>query len=173
MTDWTIEQFENAVKEVIEEKLDKEKTARETLEKLKEDLFSACKKFVNDTEEYWNAYCELMTKKISYSCQPTSSERFDIKSIGALLISRRNGEVHFVVNQRIHDWNPVISLNVVIKGDEEWNSVTLLNVVIKGDEVASKFNDSLTDKDLETLCKVIGNLKNNYLDRLVNSLKED
>lgn len=157
MTDWTIEQFENAVKEAIEEKLDKEKTARETLEKLKKDLLSACKKFVNDTEEYWNAYCELMTKKISYSCQPTSSERFDIKSIGALLISRRNGEVHFVVNQRIH----------------EWNSVTLLNVIIKGDEVASKFNDSLTVKDLETLCKVIGNLKNNYLDRLVNSLKED
>lgn len=157
MTDWTIEQFENAVKEVIEEKLDKEKTARETHEKLKEDLLSACKKFVNDTEEYWNAYCNLMTQKISYSCQPTSSERFDIESIGALLISRRNGEVHFVVNQRIH----------------EWNSVTLLNVVIKGDEVASKFNDSLTNKDLETLCKVIGNLKNNYLDRLVNSLKED
>lgn len=157
MTDWTIEQFENAVKEAIEEKLDKEKTARETLKKLKEDLLSACKKFVNDTEEYWNAYCELMTKKISYSCQPTSSERFDIKSIGALNISRRNGEVHFVVNQRIH----------------EWNSVTLLNVIIKGNEVASKFNDSLTDKDLETLCKVIGNLKNNYLDRLVNSLKED
>lgn len=157
MTDWTIEQFENAVKEAIEEKLDKEKTARETLEKLKKDLLSACKKFVNDTEEYWNAYCELMTKKISYSCQPTSSERFDIKSRGALLISRRNGEVHFVINQRIH----------------EWNSVTLLNVIIKGDEVASKFNDSLTDKDLETLCKVIGNLKNNYLDRLVNSLKED
>ena len=151
MTDWTIKQFENAVKEAIEEKLDKEKTARETLEKLKKDLLSACKKFVNDTEEYWNAYCELMTKKISYSCQPTSSERFDIKSIGAFLISRRNGEVHFVVNQR----------------------VTLLNVIIKGDEVASKFNDSLTDKDLETLCKVIGNLKNNYLDRLVNSLKED
>lgn len=157
MTDWTIEQFENAVKEAIEEKLDKEKTARETLKKLKEDLLSACKKFVNDTEEYWNTYCNLMTKKISYSCQPTSSERFDIKSIGALLISRRNGEVHFVVNQRIH----------------EWNSVTLLNIIIKGDEVASKFNDSLTDKDLETLCKVIGNLKNNYLDRLVNSLKED
>lgn len=157
MTDWTIEQFENAVKEAIEEKLDKEKTARETFEKLKKDLLSACKKFVNDTEEYWNAYCELMTKKISYSCQPTSSERFDIKSIGALLISRRNGEVHFVINQRIH----------------EWNSVTLLNVIIKGDEVASKFNDSLTVKDLETLCKVIGNLKNNYLDRLVNSLKED
>lgn len=157
MTDWTIEQFENAVKEAIEEKLDKEKTARETLKKLKEDLLSACKKFVNDTEEYWNAYCELMTKKISYSCQPTSSEKFDINSIGALNISRRNGEVHFVVNQRIH----------------EWNSVTLLNVVIKGDEMASEFNDSLTDKDLETLCKVIGNLKNNYLDRLVNSLKED
>lgn len=157
MTDWTIEQFENAVKEAIEEKLDKEKTARETLEKLKKDLLSACKKFVNDTEEYWNAYCELMTKKISYSCQPTSSERFDIHSRGTLLISRRNGEVHFVINQRIH----------------EWNSVTLLNVIIKGDEVASKFNDSLTAQDLETLCKVIGNLKNNYLDRLVNSLKED
>lgn len=157
MTDWTIEQFENAVKEVIEEKLDKEKTARETHEKLKEDLLSACKKFVNDTEEYWSTYCELMTKKISYSCQPTSSERFDIKSIGALLISRRNGEVHFVVNQRIH----------------ECNSVTLLNVVIKGDSVASEFNDSLTDKDLETLCKVIGNFKNNYLDRLVSSLKKD
>lgn len=156
MTDWTIEQFENAVKEVIEEKLDKEKTARETHEKLKEDLLSACKKFVNDTEEYWNAYCNLMTQKISYSCQPTSSERFDI-SRGTLLISRRNGEVHFVVNQRIH----------------EWNSVTLLNVVIKGDKMASEFNDSLTDKDLETLCKVIGNLKNNYLDRLVNSLKKD
>lgn len=157
MIDWTIEQFENAVKEAIEEKLDKEKTARETLEKLKKDLLSACKKFANDTEEYWNAYCELMTKKISYSCQPTSSERFDIKPIGALLISRRNGEVHFVVNQRIH----------------EWNSVTLLNVVIKGDEVTSEFNDNLTDKDLETLCKIIGNFKNNYLDRLVNSLKED
>lgn len=157
MTDWTIEQFENAVKEAIEEKLDKEKTARETLEKLKKDLLSACKKFVNDTEEYWSTYCELMTKKISYSCQPTSSERFDIKSIGALLISRRNGEVHFVVNQRIH----------------ECNSVTLLNVVIKGDSAASEFNDNLTAKDLETLCKVIGNLKNNYLDRLVNSLKED
>ena len=157
MTYWTIEQFENAVKEAIEEKLDKEKTARETLEKLKKDLFSACKKFVNDTEEYWNAYCELMTKKISYSCQPTSSERFDIKSIGALLISRRNGEVRFVVNQRIH----------------EWNSVTLLNVVIKGDSVASEFNDRLTAQDLETLCKVIGSLKNNYLDRLVSSLKKD
>ena len=38
MTDWTIEQFENAVTEAIEEKLDKEKIARETLEKLKEDL---------------------------------------------------------------------------------------------------------------------------------------
>lgn len=157
MTDWTIEQFENAVKETIEEKLDKEKTARETLEKLKKDLLSACKKFVNDTEEYWSTYCELMTKKISYSCQPTSSERFDIESIGALNISRRNGEVHFVVNQRIH----------------ECNSVTLLNVVIKGDSVASEFNDSLTAQDLETLCKVIGNFKNNYLDRLVNSLKED
>lgn len=157
MTDWTIEQFENAVKEVIEEKLDKEKTARETLEKLKKDLLSACKKFVNDTEEYWNAYCNLMTQKISYSCQPTSFERFDINSIGALLISRRNEVVHFVVNQRIH----------------EWNSVTLLNVVIEGDKVTSEFNDSLTDKDLETLCKVIGNLKNNYLDRLVNSLKKD
>lgn len=157
MNDWTIEQFENAVKEAIEEKLDKEKTARETLKKLKEDLLLACKKFVNDTEEYWNAYCELMTKKISYSCQPTSSERFDIHSRGALLISRRNGEVHFVINQRIH----------------EWNSVTLLNVVIKGDEVTSEFNDSLTAQDLEILCKVIDNLKNNYLDRLVNSLKED
>ena len=157
MTYWTIEQFKNAVKEAIEEKLDKEKTARETLEKLKKDLLSACKKFVNDTEEYWNAYCELMTKKISYSCQPTSSERFDIKSIRALLISRRNGEVHFVVNQRIH----------------EWNSVTLLNVVIKGDSVASEFNDRLTAQDLETLCKVIGSLKNNYLDRLVSSLKKD
>lgn len=157
MTDWTIEQFENAVKEAIEEKLNKEKTARETLEKLKKDLLSACKKFVNDTEEYWSTYCELMTKKISYSCQPTSSERLDIESIGALKISRRNGEVHFVVNQRIH----------------EWNSVTLLNVVIKGDSVTSEFNDNLTAKDLETLCKVIGNLKNNYLDRLVSSLKKD
>ena len=157
MTYWTIEQFKNAVKEAIEEKLDKEKTARETLEKLKKDLLSACKKFVNDTEEYWNAYCELMTKKISYSCQPTSSEKFDIKSIGALLISRRNGEVRFVVNQRIH----------------EWNSVTLLNVVIKSDSVASEFNDRLTAQDLETLCKVIGSLKNNYLDRLVSSLKKD
>lgn len=98
-----------------------------------------------------------MTKKIYYSCQPTSSERFDIHSRGALLISRRNGEVHFVINQRIH----------------EWNSVTLLNVVIKGDSVASEFNDSLTAQDLETLCKVIGNLKNNYLDRLVSSLKKD
>ena len=157
MTDWTIEQFENAVTEAIEEKLNKEKTARETLEKLKEDLISACKKFVNDTEEYWNAYCNLMTKKISYSCQSTSSERFDMKSIGVLIISRRTGEVHFVVNQRIH----------------EWNSVTLLNIVIKGDEVTSVFNDNLTDKDLETLGKIIGNLKNNYLDRLVNSIKED
>lgn len=157
MTDWTIEQFETAVKEAIEEKLDKEKTARETLEKLKKDLLSACKKFANDTEEYWNAYCELMTKKISYSCQPTSSERFNIHLIGALLISRRNGEVHFVVTQKIH----------------EWNSVTLLNVIIKGDEVTSEFNDSLTAQDLETLYKVIGNLKNNYLDRLVNSIKED
>ena len=156
MTDWTIEQFENAVKEAIEEKLNKEKTARETLEKLKEDLISACKKFVNDTEEYWNAYCNLMTKK-DYSCNPTSSERFDINSIGALLISRRNGEVHFVVTQRIH----------------ECNSVILLNIVIKGDEVTSVFNDNLTAKDLETLCKVIGNFKNNYLDRLVNSIKED
>ena len=156
MTDWTIEQFENAVKEAIEEKLDKEKTARETLEKLKEDLISACKKFVNDTEEYWNAYCNLMTKK-DYSCNPTSSERFDIKSIGVLIISRRNGEVHFVVNQRIH----------------EWNSVTLLNTVIKGDEVTSVFNDNLTANDLGTLGRVISNLKNNYLDRLVNSIKED
>ncbi len=157
MTYWTIKQFENAVKEALEEKLDKEKTARETLEKLKKDLLSACKKFVNDTEEYWNTYCNLMTQKISYSCQPTSSERFDIKSIGALNISRRNGEVHFVVNQRIHEWNPV----------------TLLNVIIKDDEVTSEFNDRLTDKDLETLGRVIGNLKNNYLNRLVNSLKED
>ena len=156
MTDWTIEQFENAVKEAVEEKLNKEKTAHETLEKLKEDLILACKKFVNDTEEYWNTYCNLMTKK-DYSCNPTSSERFDIKSIGVLIISRRNGEVHFVVNQRIH----------------EWNSVILLNVVIKGDEVTSVFNDNLTAQDLETLCKVIGNLKNNYLDRLVNSIKED
>lgn len=155
MTDWTIEQFENAVTEALEEKLDKEKTARETLEKLKKDLLSACKKFVNDTEEYWNAYCELMTKKISYSCQPTSSERFDINPIGVLIISRRNGEVHFVVNQRIH----------------ECNSVTLINIVIKGDEVTSGL--ILTDKDLETLGKVISNLKNKYLDRLVNSLKED
>lgn len=156
MTDWTIEQFENAVKKAIEEKLDKEKIARETLEKLKEDLISACKKFVNDTEEYWNAYCNLMTKK-DYSCNPTSSERFDIESIGALNISRRNREVHFVINQRIH----------------EWNSVTLLNVVIKGDEVTSEFNDNLDAQELETLCKVIGNFKNNYLDRLVNSIKED
>ena len=158
MTDWTIEQFENAVKEAVEEKLNKEKTARETLEKLKEDLILSCKKFVNNTEEYWNTYCNLMTKK-DYSCNPTSSERFDIKSIGALNISRRNGEVHFVVTQRIH----------------EWNSVILLNVVIKGDEVTSVFNDNLTAKDLETLCRVIGNdnFKNNYLDRLVNSIKED
>ena len=156
MTDWTIEQFENVVKEAIEEKLNKEKTARETLEKLKEDLILVCKKFVNDTEEYWNTYCNLMTKK-DYSCNPTSSERFDINSIGALLISRRNGEVHFVVTQRIH----------------EWNSVIWLNVVIKGDEVTSVFNDNLTAKDLETLCKVIGNFKKNYLDRLVNSIKED
>ena len=111
MTDWTIEQFENAVKKAIEEKLDKEKTARETLEKLKEDLILSCKKFVNDTEEYWNTYCNLMTKK-DYSCNPTSSERFDIKSIGALNISRRNGEVHFVITQRIHEWNSVILLNV-------------------------------------------------------------
>ena len=93
MTDWTIEQFENAVKEAVKEKLDKEKTAHETFEKLKEDLLSACKKFVNDTEEYWNAYCNFMTQKISYSCQPTSSERFDINPIGVLLISRRNGEI--------------------------------------------------------------------------------
>lgn len=159
MTDWTIEQFENAVKEAIEEKLDKEKTASETFEKLKKDLLSACKKFVNDTEEYWNTYCNLMTKKISYSCQPTSSERFNIHLIGALNISRRNGEVHFVVTQRIH----------------EWNSVILLNIVIKGDEVTSVFNDNLTAQDLETLCRVIGNdnFKNNYLDRLVNSIKED
>ena len=159
MNDWTIEQFEKAIEEAIEEKLDKEKTARETVEKLKEDLLSACKKFANDTEEYWNAYCNLMTHKISYSCQPTSSERFDMKSIGALIINRRNGEVHFAVNQRIH----------------EWNSVTLLNIVIKGDEVASVFNDNLTANDLETLCKIIGNenFKNNYLDRLVNSIKED
>ena len=158
MTDWTIKQFENAVKKAIEEKLDKEKTARETLEKLKEDLISACKKFVNDTEEYWNAYCNLMTKK-DYSCNPTSSERFNIHLICALLVSRRNGEVHFVVTQRIH----------------ECNSVILLNVVIKGDEVTSVFNDNLTAKDLETLCRVIGNdnFKNNYLDRLVNSIKED
>ena len=99
-----------------------------------------------------------MTQKISYSCQPTSFERFDI-SRGALLISRRNGEVHFVVTQKIH----------------EWNSVTLLNIVIKGDEVTSEFNDNLDAQELETLCKVIGNenFKNNYLDRLVNSLKED
>ena len=159
MTDWTIEQFETAVKEVIEEKLDKEKTARETFEKLKKDFVSICKKFTDDTAEYWNVYCKLITKKISYSCQPTSSERFDIESIGALLISRRNGEVHFVVNQRIH----------------EWNSVTLLNVIIKGDEVTSEFNDNLDVQELETLCKVIGheNFKNNYLDRLVNSIKED
>lgn len=157
MTDWTIEQFENAVKEAVEEKLNKEKTAHETLEKLKEDLILSCKKFVNDTEEYWNAYYNLMTQKISYSCQPTSPERFDIKSIGVLIISRRNGEVHFVVNQRIH----------------EWNSVTLLNVVIKGDEVTSVFNDNLTANDLGTLGRVISNLKNNYLDRLVNSIKED
>ena len=159
MTDWTIEQFENAVKKAIEEKLDKEKTARETLEKLKEDLILSCKKFANDTEEYWNAYCNLMTQKISYSCQPTSSERFDMKPIGVLIISRRNGEVHFVVNQRIH----------------ECNSVILLNIVIKGNEVTSAFNDDLTDKDLETLCRLIGNenFKNEYLDRLVNSLKED
>ena len=159
MTDWTIEQFENAVKEAIEEKLDKEKTARETLEKLKKDFVSICKKFTDDTEEYWNAYCELMTKKISYSCQPTSSERFNIHLIGALLISRRNGEVHFVVTQKIH----------------EWDSITLLNIVIKGDEVTSKFNDNLDVQDLETLCKVIGheNFKNNYLDRLVSSLKKD
>ena len=156
MTDWTIEQFENAVKKAIEEKLDKEKTARETFEKLKKDFVSICKKFTDDTEEYWNAYCNLMTKK-DYSCNPTSSERFDINSIGVLLISRRNEEVHFVVTQRIH----------------ECNSVILLNIVIKGDEVTSVFNDNLTAKDLETLCKVIGNLKNNYLDRLVNSLKED
>ena len=156
MTDWTIEQFENAVKEAVEEKLNKEKTAHETLEKLKEDLILACKKFVNDTEEYWNTYCNLMTKK-DYSCNPTSSERFDIKSIGVLIISRRNGEVHFVVTQKIH----------------EWNSVILLNIVIKGDEVTSVFNDNLTANDLGTLGRVISNLKNNYLDRLVNSIKED
>ena len=158
MTDWTIEQFENAVTEALEEKLDKEKTARETWEKLKEDLILSCKKFVNDTEEYWNTYCNLMTKK-DYSCNPTSSERFDIPLIGALLISRRNGEVHFVITQRIH----------------EWNSVILLNVVIKGDEVTSVFNDNLTVKDLETLCRLIGNenFKNEYLDRLVSSLKEN
>ena len=157
MTDWTIEQFENAVTEALEEKLDKEKTARETFEKLKKDFISICKKFTDDTEEYWNAYCNLMTQKISYSCQPTSSERFDMKSIGVLIINRRNGEVHFVVNQRIH----------------ECNSVILLNIVIKGDEVTSVFNDNLTANDLETLGKVISNLKNKYLDRLVNSLKED
>lgn len=158
MTDWTIEQFENAVKEAVEEKLNKEKTAHETLEKLKEDLILACKKFVNDTEEYWNTYCNLMTKK-DYSCNPTSSERFNIHLIGALLVSRRNGEVHFVVTQKIH----------------EWNSVILLNIVIKGDEVTSEFNDNLDAQELETLCKVIGNdnFKNNYLDRLVNSIKED
>ena len=157
MTDWTIEQFEKAIEEAIEEKLDKEKTACETFEKLKEDLILSCKKFANDTEEYWNAYCNLMTQKISYSCQPTSSERFDIKPIGVLIISRRNGEVHFVVNQRIH----------------ECNSVTLVNIVIKGDEVTSGL--ILTDKDLETLCRLIGNenFKNEYLDRLVNSLKKD
>ena len=51
MTDWTIEQFEKAIEEAIEEKLDKEKTARETFEKLKEDLILSCKKFANDTEE--------------------------------------------------------------------------------------------------------------------------
>ena len=157
MTDWTIEKFENAVKEAIEEKLNREKTARETFEKLKEDFVSICKKFVNDTEEYWNTYCKLMTKKISYYWQSTSSERFDINSIGVLLISRRNGEVHFVVTQRIH----------------KWNSVTLLNIVIKGDEVTSEFNDNLTAQNLETLGRVIGDFKNNYLDRLVSSLKED
>ena len=163
MTDWTIEQFENAVKEAIEEKLDKEKTARETLEKLKLELNELCSKeenlnLINDSEEYWNAYCKLMIEK-DYSCNPTSSERFNIHLIGTLLVSRRNGEVHFVINQRIH----------------EWNSVTLLNVVIKGDEVTSVFNDNLTAQELETLCRVIGNdnFKNNYLDRLVNSIKED
>ena len=157
MTDWTIEQFENAVTEAIEEKLDKEKTARETLEKLKKDLLSACKKFVNDTEEYWNTYCNLMTEKISYYYQPTSFERFDINSIGALLISRRNEVVHFVVTQRIH----------------KWNSAILLNIVIEGDKVTSEFNDCLTAQNLETLGRVIGNFKNNYLDRLASSLKED
>ena len=51
----------------------------------------------------------------------------------------------------------------------------LLNIVIKGDEVTSEFNDNLDAQELETLCKVIGNdnFKNNYLDRLVNSIKED
>ena len=159
MNSWTIEQFESAVEEALKEKLEREENNRIVIQKLKMDLVNSCKKFVEDTKEYWNSYCKIISKKVYYG-KVSSYERFKLSPTLTLCIIRDEYEnVCMSFKRNSYAGN---------------NSISLIDINIKGEEVTPKFNSDLDAQTLEDLCKSIDeNFKNIYLYRLVDALKNE
>lgn len=159
MNSWTIEQFESAVEEALKEKLEREENNRILIQKLKMDLIASCKKFVEDTKEYWKSYCKLISKKVYYG-KVSSYERFKLSPTLTLCIIRDEYEnVCMSFKRNSYAGN---------------NSISLIDINIKGEEVTPKASSDLNASVLEDLCKSIDeNFKNIYLYRLVDALKNE
>ena len=159
MNSLTIEQFESAVEKALKEKLEREENNRIAVQKLKMNLVNSCKKFVEDTKEYWNSYCKIISKKVYYG-KVSSYERFKLSQTLTLCISRDEYEN--------------VCMSFKRNSDTGSNSISLIDINIKGEEVATKFNSDLDASVLEDLCKSIDeNFKNVYLYRLIDALKNE
>lgn len=159
MNIWTIEHFENVVEEALKEKLEREENNRIIIQKLKMDLIASCKKFVEDTKEYWKSYCKIISKKVYYG-KVSSYERFKLSPTLTLCISRDEYEN--------------VCMSFKRNNEAGSNSVSLIDINIKGEEVTPKASSDLDISALEDLCKSIDeNFQNIYLYRLVDALKNE
>ena len=159
MNSWTVEQFESAVEEALKEKLEREENNRIVIQKLKMDLVNSCKKFVEDTKEYWKSYCKLISKKVYYG-KVSSYERLKLSPTLTVCI--------------IRDEYENVCMSFKQNSNTGSNSISLVDINIKDEEVTPRFNSDLDAQTLEDLCKSIDeNFKNIYLYRLVDALKNE
>ena len=159
MNSWTVEQFESAVEEALKEKLEREENNRIVIQKLKMDLVNSCKKFVEDTKEYWKSYCKIISKKVYYG-KVSSYERFKLSQTLTLCINRDEYEN--------------VCMSFKQNSNTGSNSISLVDINIKDEEVTPRFNSDLDISVLEDLCKSIDeNFKNIYLYRLIDALKNE
>ena len=152
---WTLEGFELAVQDALEERFERDEFNCKAIPKGKAELIETLQKFEKDTKKYWDCYCRVLSENGCERFAKSSIEHFDFTSNNTLSIMREGGNIRFWAKQ---------------KTSMSAESTTIFDISFEGDKIiVTYFNSEINLPTLYFWRDHIknDNLQSRYFSRLV------